>query len=309
MNIPGRLQASTRGYRFGFNGKEQDNEVKGEANQQDHGARVYDSRIGRFLSLDPEQMQYPELTPFQFASNTPIQAVDLDGRECLVVTSGSTHSFWGSDYDGILKNATPQQREDDPWGAFGLDLTNDLANLMGIGMIDNLIATLSSPKVTNTEKVVYFVQTGLGSAGLKGKANQANAPKPKPNVGKAAFSAFEFYMEKAKTLDVSTKRDNAVVYSGPGNRAKAEKYANKNQKTTLEMTKGGKWLDNQKLFGPDSPLTSEQAVQVFKVISKRFAEGASGNVSAFTKGGKGKAIFRAKELPALDKNAKVTSVT
>ena len=43
--------------------------------------RVYDPRIGRFLSTDPLQTQFPDLTPYQFAGNTPIQAVDLDGRE------------------------------------------------------------------------------------------------------------------------------------------------------------------------------------------------------------------------------------
>ena len=35
----------------------------------------------RFLSVDPIGRQYPELTPYQFASNTPIQAIDLDGLE------------------------------------------------------------------------------------------------------------------------------------------------------------------------------------------------------------------------------------
>jgi len=68
-------------YRYGFNGKENDNEVKGAGNQQDYGMRIYDPRIGRFLSVDPITNQYPELTPYQFASNTPIQAIDLDGLE------------------------------------------------------------------------------------------------------------------------------------------------------------------------------------------------------------------------------------
>lgn len=35
----------------------------------------------RFLSVDPIGRQYPELTPYQFASNTPIMAIDLDGLE------------------------------------------------------------------------------------------------------------------------------------------------------------------------------------------------------------------------------------
>jgi RHS repeat-associated protein len=68
-------------YRYGFNGKESDNEVKGSGNQQDYGMRIYDPRLGKFLSVDPLMNDYPELTPYQFASNTPIQAIDLDGGE------------------------------------------------------------------------------------------------------------------------------------------------------------------------------------------------------------------------------------
>ncbi|SDH43243.1 esterase/lipase family protein [Chitinophaga filiformis] len=72
-------------YRYGFNGKENDNEVKGEGSQQDYGMRVYDPRVGKFLSVDPLTKSYPELTPYQFASNTPIQAIDLDGAEAFFV--------------------------------------------------------------------------------------------------------------------------------------------------------------------------------------------------------------------------------
>lgn len=68
-------------YRYGFNGKENDNEVKGDGNQQDYGMRIYDPRIARFLSVDPITKQYPELTPYQFASNRPIDGIDLDGLE------------------------------------------------------------------------------------------------------------------------------------------------------------------------------------------------------------------------------------
>src|SRR5699024_3653516 len=68
-------------YRYGFNGKENDNEVKGEGNQQDYGMRIYDPRLGRFLSVDPLEKKYPELTPYQFSSNRPIDGIDLDGLE------------------------------------------------------------------------------------------------------------------------------------------------------------------------------------------------------------------------------------
>ena len=82
MAMPGRKYTKpSSGYRYGFNGKENDNEVKGEGNQQDYGMRIYDPRLGKFLSVDPIAKDYPELTPFQFASNKPINSIDLDGLE------------------------------------------------------------------------------------------------------------------------------------------------------------------------------------------------------------------------------------
>jgi RHS repeat-associated protein len=82
MQMPGRKYTVGDSYRYGFNGKENDNEVKGvEGSQQDYGMRIYDPRLGRFLSVDPITNKYPELTPYQFASNRPIVAIDLDGLE------------------------------------------------------------------------------------------------------------------------------------------------------------------------------------------------------------------------------------
>ncbi|MGH7237129.1 MAG: RHS repeat-associated core domain-containing protein, partial [Candidatus Saccharimonadales bacterium] len=75
-------------YRYGFNGKENDNEVKIDwsgngipGSQQDYGMRIYDPRVGRFLSVDPIFRQYPELSSYQFASDRPIDGVDQDGLE------------------------------------------------------------------------------------------------------------------------------------------------------------------------------------------------------------------------------------
>jgi len=42
---------------------------------------MYDPKLGRFFNEDPITKQYPELTPYQFASNSPIQNVDVDGLE------------------------------------------------------------------------------------------------------------------------------------------------------------------------------------------------------------------------------------
>jgi RHS repeat-associated protein len=68
-----------------------DNEVHGSTGAfYDYGFRVYDPRIAKFLSVDPLTKSYPMLTPYQFASNTPIAAIDLDGLEAKVSTSKNT---------------------------------------------------------------------------------------------------------------------------------------------------------------------------------------------------------------------------
>ncbi len=103
----GRVSNSS-GYRFGFNGKENDNEVKGEGNQQDYGMRIYDPRLGRFLSEDPLTKKYPFYTPYQFAGNSPVLSIDIDGLEGdknVNNTENSTQkepstpvNFWDEDY-------------------------------------------------------------------------------------------------------------------------------------------------------------------------------------------------------------------
>ncbi len=51
--------------------------------QQDYGMRVYDPRVGRFLSFDPLSKEYTEFSPFHFAGNNPIRNLDRDGGEPL----------------------------------------------------------------------------------------------------------------------------------------------------------------------------------------------------------------------------------
>lgn len=75
---------NARDYRFGFNGKENDEEW-GTQLIQDYGFRLYNPAIGRFLSVDPLAPDYPGLTTYQFASNMPIAAIDLDGLEAYLI--------------------------------------------------------------------------------------------------------------------------------------------------------------------------------------------------------------------------------
>jgi RHS repeat-associated protein len=80
MQMPGR-NASTGDYRYGSNGEEEIDEMYGDGNYVDYKYRGYNSRLGRFFAVDPITSQYPELTPYQFASNNPIWMIELEGLE------------------------------------------------------------------------------------------------------------------------------------------------------------------------------------------------------------------------------------
>jgi RHS repeat-associated protein len=78
------LKFSNTNYRYGFNGKEKDDEgLGGSGATYDYGFRIYNPNIAKFLSVDPLTKSYPWYTPYQFAGNKPIKFIDLDGAEEL----------------------------------------------------------------------------------------------------------------------------------------------------------------------------------------------------------------------------------
>ncbi|MEM6738149.1 MAG: RHS repeat-associated core domain-containing protein, partial [Bacteroidota bacterium] len=73
----------------------------------DYGFRIYNPALGRFLSVDPLTSEYPYYTPYQFAGNMPIAAIDIDGLEPKIITSprvfqGKLHT--ADEINGILQS-------------------------------------------------------------------------------------------------------------------------------------------------------------------------------------------------------------
>jgi RHS repeat-associated protein len=88
MMMVGRKFTSESSYRYGFNGKEKDPNIASD--DYDFGARIYDGRIDRWLTLDPLAKKYPFSGPYVFVLNTPIQAIDPDGK-LTIYASGACH--------------------------------------------------------------------------------------------------------------------------------------------------------------------------------------------------------------------------
>jgi len=108
MIMPGRSLRGSDGYRYGFNGKELDRDPEGMGgggSTYDYGFRIYNPNIARFLSVDPLTKKYAGLTPYQFASNSPVSGVDLDGLEYYYAADGKLIGRIGLSTEVRLVNA------------------------------------------------------------------------------------------------------------------------------------------------------------------------------------------------------------
>lgn len=109
-------------YRYGFNGKENDNEVKGVGNSLDFEARMYDSRLGKWLSVVLLYKTYVEHSPYRFATNNPILYLDFDGRE--IKPSRNEAFVYEDDIKNIVGNrAVGDQLSKVPLTIHGLGVT------------------------------------------------------------------------------------------------------------------------------------------------------------------------------------------
>jgi RHS repeat-associated protein len=73
------------GTKYKFTGKEHDNEeINGtKTNLYYFGARYYDPKIGRWISVDPRSEKYPSFSPYVYSLDNPVVLLDRDGREVI----------------------------------------------------------------------------------------------------------------------------------------------------------------------------------------------------------------------------------
>lgn len=67
-------------YRYKFMGYEGDAEFKGPENSYTTEFRQYDPRLGRWLSVDPLEEQFPAWSPYVAFNNNAVRYIDPDGR-------------------------------------------------------------------------------------------------------------------------------------------------------------------------------------------------------------------------------------
>ncbi|MDR2122355.1 MAG: RHS repeat-associated core domain-containing protein [Flavobacteriaceae bacterium] len=70
-----------------FNGKELDEET----GLYYYGARYYSSKESVWLSVDPLGKKYPDVSPYVYCLNNPVNAIDQDGGDVIPV-----HGTWSN---------------------------------------------------------------------------------------------------------------------------------------------------------------------------------------------------------------------
>lgn len=177
-------------------------------------ARYYDPAIGRFISKDTYMglLNDPlSLNLYAYVGNNPVLYIDPTGH--FGVSRGLNALQFGLDGVGLVPS-------------FG-ELADGTNALIYLARGNTTNAALSAGAM------VPFV--GWASTGTKYTLKYGDeAVGVVKGTGDDVFSS---YMQKVEELDVSTKRNEAVFYSGSGNRARVEEFARANGKTTLEQIK------------------------------------------------------------------------
>jgi len=150
MQMPGR-HGSSADYRYGFQGQEKDDEIKGEGNSVNFKYRMHDPRIGRFFAVDPLAPEYPHNSPYAFSENVVINSVELEGLEkklAIAMSGGEGTHYSSSDINSFDARAHKLQKS-------GFDKYNGINN--GDKLVETLIAGSKTEPIL---AVITFAHSG-----------------------------------------------------------------------------------------------------------------------------------------------------
>ena len=79
--------------------------------EYDYGARFQDPQLGRFLSIDPKASDYQQWSPYSYVANNPLNAVDPDGKDILLLIWATANGHIGHAGIAIEEYRTEKYKE------------------------------------------------------------------------------------------------------------------------------------------------------------------------------------------------------
>ncbi len=137
MLVPQRNYQSPE-YRYGFQGQEKDDEVKGNGNSLNYKFRMHDPRVGRFFAVDPLFRRYAHNSTYAFSENRVLDGIELEGKEHLNLSE--FHVFYGMSNKPYTTVQTSSKVYNDVGDWSGVknqniyylhDINNDLYSVIG----------------------------------------------------------------------------------------------------------------------------------------------------------------------------------
>ena len=96
---------------YGYNGQQKDDEIKGEGLSYDYGNRMYDPWTCIFHSRDRFADKFPWQSPYSYAGNMPIAAIDMNGDSLYLVVTKITRDAQSGEL--VYTNTTIQITSED----------------------------------------------------------------------------------------------------------------------------------------------------------------------------------------------------
>jgi RHS repeat-associated protein len=156
-------KTSTGAYRFHFNGQEKVDEINGSGNALDFGARIYDSRLGRWLSTDRFESKYPFLSPFSYAANNPLSIVDIGGDSLYILIYTAGNGSMSSDGGDAMFNKAALTRKAEIENSAGFDNKKDKVVMIEVVDMSTIQKQVRNTIVENTKIYGKTVEVGIWS--------------------------------------------------------------------------------------------------------------------------------------------------
>jgi RHS repeat-associated protein len=219
-------------YRYGFQGQEKDDEIKGEGNSINYTFRMHDPRIGRFFAIDPLFRKYPHNSPYAFSENRVIDGVELEGLEYISIHHYSNGAVSQTEFYKMtdkeikrLGGTTAGIHNSVPYGAGGRGIVHYYYNEAG-----EKIKTYWEQRQTGGQSDFEYhgLYSGPGSITHDGKPKSTNydftqqpidwgdaiAKRHDMDYAKAAPNNYASYLEDTRTLqadkDMVARIDNLI---------------------------------------------------------------------------------------------------